>query len=103
MYNAAVIGDRETVIGFKAIGLKVCYAEDDQQAKEQLISLAKDNTAVIFITDDLAQRLSTEIAVYSKQALPAIILIPGRDGSNGVALANVSKSVERAVGADILK
>ncbi len=103
MYNAAVIGDRETVIGFKAIGLKVCYAEDEQQARDHLVSLAKNNTAVIFITDDLAQNIGADIAAYSKNALPAIILIPGKDGSNGVALANVSKSVERAVGADILK
>ncbi len=103
MYNVAVIGDRETVIGFKAIGLKVCYADNEAEAKEQLTRLAKENTAVIYITDDLAQKLSAEIAEYSKLPLPAIILIPGKDGSNGVALANVSKSVERAVGADILK
>ncbi len=103
MYNAAVIGDRETVIGFKAIGLKVCYADNDSEARTHLIRLAKENTAIIYITDDLAARLQEEISGYSKQPLPAIILIPGKNGSNGVALANVSKAVERAVGADILK
>ncbi len=103
MYNVAVIGDRETVIGFKAIGLKVCYADNETEAREHLLRLAKEQTAVIYITDDLAQRLSEEIAEYSRQPLPAVILIPGKNGSNGVALANVSKSVERAVGADILK
>ncbi len=103
MYNAAVIGDRETVIGFKAIGLKVCYADSNIEAKEHLVRLAKENTAVIYITDDLAANLQEELAEYSKQPLPAVILIPGKDGSNGVALANVSRAVERAVGADILK
>ena len=33
---------------------------------------------------------------------PAIILIPGKSGSLGIGMANVKKSVERAVGADIL-
>ncbi len=102
MYNVAVIGDRETVIGFKALGLTVCYAEDEQQAKEHLNRLAKENTAIIYITDNLAAHLSEEISKYEKSPMPAIILIPGRDGSNGVALANIGKAVERAVGADIL-
>lgn len=33
---------------------------------------------------------------------PAIIPIPGVDGNFGIGIANVKKSVERAVGADIL-
>ncbi len=102
MYNVAVIGDRETVIGFKALGLTVCYAEDEQEARDQLHRLAKENTAVIYMTDNLAAKLPEDIKRYEKTPIPAIILIPGRDGSNGVALANVSKAVERAVGADIL-
>ena len=39
---------------------------------------------------------------YKDMAIPAIILIPGRDGSLGIGMKNVSRSVERAVGADIL-
>ena len=34
--------------------------------------------------------------------LPAIITIPDRNGATGEGLRNVSKAVERAVGADIL-
>ena len=34
--------------------------------------------------------------------LPAIIPIPDRTGSSGKGMENVRKSVERAVGADIL-
>ena len=36
-------------------------------------------------------------------ALPRpVILIPGKEGSLGLGMANIKKSVERAVGADIL-
>jgi V/A-type H+-transporting ATPase subunit F len=34
--------------------------------------------------------------------MPAIILIPGKDGSLGIGQENVTQSVVRAVGADIL-
>lgn len=39
---------------------------------------------------------------YKDSELPAIILIPGLQGSLGIGMAGVKKSVERAVGADIL-
>ncbi len=103
MYNAAVIGDRETVIGFKALGLTVCYAESEEQARDHLTSLAKQNTAVIYITEPLAELLKEDLADYAKRTLPAVIMIPGKDGSTGRALANIGKAVEKAVGADILK
>ena len=44
-----------------------------------------------------------EIDKYKSKAIPAVILIPGKNGSTGAGLANIKKSVERAVGADILK
>ena len=34
--------------------------------------------------------------------LPAVIALPGRKGPTGDGMRNVSKAVERAVGADIL-
>ena len=46
--------------------------------------------------------LEPEIARYKDNLTPAIILIPGKGGSLGIGMANVKKSVERAVGADIL-
>ena len=33
---------------------------------------------------------------------PAIILIPGREGSLGIGRDNIQSAIERAVGADIL-
>ena len=39
---------------------------------------------------------------YKTAQIPAIIPIPGREGSLGLGIASVKKSVERAVGADIL-
>ena len=43
-----------------------------------------------------------EVARYKDALTPAIILIPGKEGSLGIGMANVKTAVERAVGADIL-
>ena len=47
--------------------------------------------------------MTAEIEKYKSVPLPAIIPIPGVTGNNGIGMAAVSKSVEQAVGSDILK
>ncbi|MFR6187046.1 MAG: V-type ATP synthase subunit F [Lawsonibacter sp.] len=55
-----------------------------------------------YLTEQLAAQLQSEIARYQDALTPAIILIPGKEGSLGIGMANVTNAVERAVGADIL-
>ena len=97
MYRIAVIGDPDSVLGFKALGLEVCPAEDVEQARQAIHRMAKENYAILYLTEQLAAQLQPEIA-----RTPAIILIPGKEGSLGIGMANVTNAVERAVGADIL-
>ena len=46
--------------------------------------------------------IQSEIDKYADLRIPAIIPIPGAGGSLGIGIANVKKSVERAVGSDII-
>ena len=87
---------------YRIAGLDVYPAETVEAAREILHRLAKSDTAIIYLTEQLAQGLEPEIARYKDNLTPAIILIPGKGGSLGIGMANVKKSVERAVGADIL-
>ena len=57
---------------------------------------------MIYLTETFAADMSAEIEHYKDELKPAIILIPGRQGSLGIGKANLRKAVERAVGADIL-
>ena len=102
MYDIAVLGDRQSVLGFKALGLAVVPAETPEEGREALHRLAHEGCTIIYITEQLAQALQADIARYNDCVTPAVILIPGKGGSLGIGKANVKKSVERAVGADIL-
>ena len=44
----------------------------------------------------------TEIEKYKEQVMPAIIQIPGVSGNTGAGVEGVKKTVEQAVGSDIL-
>ena len=103
MYKIAVLGDRESVMGFKALGLDVHTAESLDEAQIALHTMAKSGEyAVIYMTEQFAAEMQAEVAQYKDQLIPAIILIPGKAGSLGIGMANVTLAVERAVGADIL-
>ena len=50
----------------------------------------------------VAQELQRDIDRYKDNPKPAIILIPGREGSLGLGQSALKAAVERAVGSDIL-
>ena len=80
----------------------MCAAATAEQAREALHRMAKEDYAIIYMTEQLAAQLPQEIARYKDALTPAIILIPGKEGSLGIGMDNVKTAVERAVGADIL-
>ena len=102
MYKIAVMGDRDSILGFQALGLEVCPVSTPEQGHEVLNRLAKENWAIVYMTEQLAAGMAHDIARYKDALTPAIILIPGKEGSLGIGMANVKTAVERAVGADIL-
>ena len=58
MYKIAVLGDRESVMGFKALGLEVITAETVEEARRDLHAMAKDpEYAIIYLTEQLAEEL----------------------------------------------
>lgn len=103
MYKIGIIGERDSVMGFMAIGFAVHEAPDAATAGQILHRLAKDEDyAIIFVVENYAKELAEDIARYKDMPLPAIISIPGRAGSDGSGMAAIKNAVERAVGADIL-
>ena len=102
MYKIAVMGDVASVLGFKALWLDVYPVAGPEEGHETLHRLARENYAIIYMTEQLAAKLTTDIARYKDALTPAIILIPGKEGPLGIGMANIKTAVERAVGADIL-
>lgn len=104
MYKIAVVGARDTVMGFRALGLSTFPVDDADDARRTIHRLARpeEEVAIIYLEENLADALAPEIERYRDQVRPAIILIPGRGGSTGRSLRELHAAVERAVGSDIL-
>lgn len=97
----AVIGDRGSVLGFKAIGFDVFEAEAGEPIESLISELAKKEYGIIFVTEELMAANPEAAEPYKDSMLPAIIPIPGKNGAFGIGMENIHKNVERAVGADI--
>lgn len=102
MYKIAVMGDRESVLAFMALGFSVFAVSGKEAAEKTLLALARGGYAVIYITESVMQQIQETVDMYKDSAIPAIIPIPGKEGLLGLGMRNVKLSVERAVGADIL-
>ena len=93
MYNISVIGDKDSVSAFGTVGFDVFICEDEKEALPVLKKCA-ENSAIIYITEFLAEKLENEILKYSQ--------IPSVKGSSGMGMRNIRQSVIKAVGSDIL-
>ena len=103
VYRIAVVGDWDSVMGFRALGLETYPVTGPEEARQQIRELAKGgDCGIIYLTEQLAKDLPDVLERYKDELRPAIILIPGREGSLGIGMDNIQKAIQRAVGADIL-
>ncbi|MCQ4636807.1 V-type ATP synthase subunit F [Anaerovorax odorimutans] len=97
----AVIGDRGSVLGFKAVGFDVFEVAGEPSIASLVADLAKQEYGIVFVTEELIAANLDVVEKYKDDMLPAILPIPSRNGSLGIGMENIHKNVERAVGADI--
>ena len=96
------VGERDAVLCFKAIGMKVVPTTNPEETARALFTLTKRGVRVIFITETAAEQAPEALERYKGRSDVAIIPIPGSKGSTGYAMERVKANVEKAIGADIL-
>jgi V/A-type H+-transporting ATPase subunit F len=100
--KCAVIGDRDSILLFKAVGIEVYPVTDGEQANKTLHRLARHGYAVVYVTEALYPACGETIREFQGEAYPAIIPIPDASGTQGIGMRSIKENVEKAVGLDIL-
>lgn len=98
----AAVGDRDSVILFKTLGFITVYAETEEEVERAVKNLAREETSIIYITEEAAQKIPDLIERYQSEPFPAIIPIPNKNGSIGIGMKGIRANVEKAIGTDIL-
>ena len=101
MLKVAVMGDRESIAAFSALGFDTFEITDGKTAAKKLRDISNDY-GIIYITEKLASFSEKEIENMKDNITPAVILIPCASGNTGKGMQSLNESVERAVGKNIL-
>lgn len=99
----AVIGDIDTVTGFRLVGVSECATpKSPNETRELLLSFFRDpNMGLIIITEPLAKEVEDTVVELSQSPVPVILLISDRTGSTGTYEAILKELIRRAVGIEI--
>ena len=102
MYKIAVLGDRDSILGFKSLGIDVFAVTGPAEALGVLKKLAAGDYGVIYMTEELVEELADPVNELNKRFLPVVVPIPNSKGVLGTGMKQIRIKVEKAIGADIL-
>ena len=105
MSSVAIIGDIDTVSGFRLGGVK--KAEVVSTSEEAIAAFDKfldDEISIIIITQLMANEIRNHIdRKIGSSVLPMIIEIPDKDGSSEGSSDQINDLIKRVIGVEMVK
>jgi len=102
MYNIAMIGNRDSIIGFKLLGISIFPVSKKEETIEVLNKIVKEKYAAVFITEEIAIQIFEKIEELQKNSLLSFTIIPNKFEKKNLGLKILEKNIEKAIGTDIL-
>lgn len=102
MSKVAIIGDKTSVLGFKALGLDTYPVVKPEDARDIWPQIKEREYGVIFVTEPVYIVMEDLFQEVAEQIAPAVTILPATTGGTGIGMKRIKKIIERAVGADIL-
>jgi len=102
MYNIAMIGNRDSIIGFKLLGISIFPVSKKEETIEILNKIVKEKYAAVFITEEIAIQVFEKIEELQKNSLLSFTIIPNKFEKKNLGLKILEKNIEKAIGTDIL-
>ena len=98
----AVIGDKDSVLAFQAVGVEVFDATTADEAQALVKKLSQEHYAVVFIAENLAEQIPETLQKAKLQTYPAVVPIPTGLSPSGFGMQGIKSDVEKAIGVDII-
>ncbi len=99
MYKIGIIGDMDEILLFKALGVVTYEAKDVEGASNMLRKACDEDFGIVFISERFAKDMNEQISGIE---IPIIIEIPDKKGITGFGIEKLRRTIEKAVGTDIL-
>lgn len=105
MSSVGIIGDLDTVSGFRLGGVKKSeIVNNEEEAIAALDKFLEENVSIIIITQVLANKIREHInRKIGSNVLPMIIEIPDKDGSSEGSSDQMADLIKRVIGVEMVK
>ena len=102
MHRIAVVGEKDSIYGFAALGLEIFSVKNSHEAKSTVKRLINENVAIVYLTESIIADIYHELAELTADSFVSAIPIPGLLGETKIGVESLKKAVIKAVGTDIL-
>ncbi len=102
MNKIALMGDKDSIIGFKLLGVDLFPVNEPAEAIKLLNKIANEKYAVVFITEKIASEMMSVIEELQRVSTISFTVVPGKLGNKNIGLTLLKKNIEKAIGKDIL-
>lgn len=101
-HKIGVIGEWDSIAGFRALGLSTMDVCEAKRAEEVLNHWSEEGYAVIFVTERLAQKMGPRLAVWRQRYLPIVTVIPSARQTPELGRQELRTAIRKATGIDMI-
>ncbi|MHC4916451.1 MAG: V-type ATP synthase subunit F [Planctomycetota bacterium] len=103
MARMIALGPVGEALPYAALGAEIRETSGPAEMAEALGELARDHSvALVLVAEDHAEQVAEELAEFRERSPAALLVLPGSTGSRGLALAQMKKFLEHAIGVDLI-
>jgi V/A-type H+-transporting ATPase subunit F len=102
MPEIAMLGDKDSILGFKSLGVSVFPVNSKEECTTALKEVIRQDYKVAFITEQMAPDPDEIVELLSGRTFPVVTMIPSNRGTTGTSIKRLQELVRKAAGADIL-
>ena len=99
----AIMGDKDTIWPFKAVGFSIYAIKDIKDANEVFKQILGKEYAIIFVTEDVFKQCEQQIQEIHALPLPAVVTLPNNQGSQGIGRKRLQQILRKAIGSEIIQ
>ena len=103
MARIVALGPGEELMPYLAMGAELHEARGAAEVAQALADLSRDKSvAVLLLPEGQAEQVSGAVGGFRSRSAAALLVLPEAGGARGLALAEVKRFLERAIGVDLI-
>ncbi len=101
--KVAVLGHKEFVLPFSALGVDTFPVSGDDEIKENAREIINQRYALVVVAENIARVADEIFSTRIKEATPGVLVVPFTTESTGYATESLGRVLKLATGIDILQ